>query len=85
MQKFIFLLLLFSQCLNSLFELSFNHWSRSNHAISNKRQSTNKPQYMHFYVEQLNRQLWPQPTTLDLKKSIAVGTILPSSLKKKRK
>jgi TolB-like protein len=80
MQKFI-LLLLVSTMLNSCSNLAFNTEQNQTTQSQINPQSTNKPQYMHFYVEQLTRQLLATANNIDLKKSIAVGTILPSSLK----
>lgn len=44
-------------------------------------QKPGQQQNLHFYVEQLTRQLLTSAKPIDLKKSIAVGTILPSELK----
>jgi len=77
MQKFI-LLLLVSTMLNSCSNLAFNTEQNQTTQSQINPQSTNKPQYMHFYVEQLTRQLLATANNIDLKKSIAVGTILPS-------
>jgi TolB-like protein len=80
MQKFI-LLLLVSTMLSSCSNLAFNTEQNQTTQSQINPQSTDKPQYMHFYVEQLTRQLLATANKIDLKKSIAVGTILPSSLK----
>ncbi|WP_235594766.1 FlgO family outer membrane protein [Paraglaciecola hydrolytica] len=44
-------------------------------------QSQLAPRGLHFYVEQLARQLLSTADNIDLTKTIAVGTILPSDLK----
>jgi TolB-like protein len=39
------------------------------------------PRALHFYVEQLARQLLSTANNIDINKTVAVGTILPSNLK----
>ena len=48
---------------------------------SNSMQSQLAPRALHFYVEQLARQLLSTANDIDLTKTVAVGTILPSNLK----
>jgi TolB-like protein len=79
MQKFI-LVVLATASLSSCSNLAFNHGQNSDKSGKIKAENANQAQYMHFYVEQLTRQLLATANNIDLKKSIAVGTILPSSL-----
>jgi TolB-like protein len=80
MQKLILGVLL-AASLSSCSNLAFNNGHNSDNSGQLNAGNANQPQYMHFYVEQLTRQLLATANNIDLKKSIAVGTILPSSLK----
>ncbi|MDP5030559.1 MAG: FlgO family outer membrane protein [Paraglaciecola sp.] len=80
MQNF-FLLFIAASILQGCSNLRFDGAETSSNQGQQQDSNTPKPQFMHFYVEQLTRQLLATSNNIDQKKSIAVGTILPSTLK----
>lgn len=80
MQKFIFLLIVAST-MNSCSTAGFYNEQDSFAEPPLVNEDINQAQYMHFYIEQLMRQLLTTANDIDFQKSIAVGTILPSDLK----
>ncbi|WP_340680441.1 FlgO family outer membrane protein [Paraglaciecola sp.] len=67
--------------MNSCARLTAMDAGQTVNKISNSPQNQLAPHALHFYVEQLTRQLLSTADSIDLTKTVAVGTILPSDLK----
>jgi TolB-like protein len=80
MQKFIFLMMT-ALSLTGCSHLYPNSMQTAPTSDVSASDNSNQRKYMHFYVEQLTRQLLSTANPIDVKKSIAVGTILPTDLK----
>jgi TolB-like protein len=75
------LLLTTAVFLNSCARLTAMDADQTVNKNSNSAQNQLAPHALHFYVEQLARQLLSTSDNIDLTKTVAVGTILPSDLK----